>query len=411
MRVVTELELPELDYFDPNLRGPRFHAHMEELRARTWIARSPLGFFVLDREAAGFFLRTRSATFPGMKIAELFEIEEGPLLEEMRRNILTLNGADHRRLRNLVNPAFTPRAADRWRPAMREFLAELWQEVLSAGRCDFVETFAKPYPSLTIARVMGAPLADAPRLHHWSNWIQRQFDGPSLMHERAEIEHAVVEFYEYAHALLAERRERPGEDLISQLLAAEAEGDRLSEVECVNLVLNVLVGGVDTTQSQLAQGIRLFCEHPDQWELLRARPELVPDAVEEVLRYEPITPFTARILHEDVDFRDVRFPEGTVVMVCAFTANHDLGPDAAGPRGPEAFDITAERSRAKPLTFGAGIHFCLGANLARVELGEALAFLAPRIERLELDGEPEYGSINGVYVLDALPLRFAITDG
>src|SRR5829696_6878040 len=97
MRAVTELELPELEYFDPELRGPRFHAEMEALRERTWLARSPLGVFVLDREAAGFFLRTRSATFPGMKIAELFEIEEGPLLEEMRRNILNLNGADDRR--------------------------------------------------------------------------------------------------------------------------------------------------------------------------------------------------------------------------------------------------------------------------------------------------------------------------
>jgi cytochrome P450 len=407
MRAVTELELPELEYFDPELRGPRFHAEMEELRERTWLARSPLGVFVLDREAAGFFLRTRSATFPGMKIAALFEIEEGPLLEEMRRNILNLNGADHRRLRNLVNPAFTPRAADRWRPAMREFLGELWDAVRDDGRCDFVAAFAKPYPSLTIARVMGAPLADAPRLHHWSNWIQRQFDAPSLMNERAEIERAVLEFYEYAHALLAERRERPGEDLLSQLLAAEAEGDRLSEVECVNLVLNVLVGGVDTTQSQLAQGMRLFCEHPEQWELLRAEPELVPAAVEEILRYEPITPFTARILHEDVELRDVRFPEGTIVMVCAFTANRDLDAATAGAAGPEAFDIAADRGRAKPLTFGAGIHFCLGANLARAELGEALAFLSARIERVELDGDPEYGSINGVYGLDALPLRFA----
>jgi len=407
MRAVTELELPELEYFDPELRGPRFHAEMEELRERTWLARSPLGVFVLDREAAGFFLRTRSATFPGMKIAELFEIEEGPLLEEMRRNILNLNGADHRRLRNLVNPAFTPRAADRWRPAMREFLGERWGAVRDDGRCDFVAAFAKPYPSLTIARVMGAPLADAPRLHHWSNWIQRQFDAPSLMNERAEIERAVLEFYEYAHALLAERRARPGEDLLSQLLAAEAEGDRLSEVECVNLVLNVLVGGVDTTQSQLAHGMRLFCEHPEQWELLRARPELVPAAVEEILRYEPITPFTARILHEDVELRDVRFPEGTIVMVCAFTANRDLDPATAGSAGPEAFDITADRGRAKPLTFGAGIHFCLGANLARAELGEALAFLSARIERIELDGDPEYGSINGVYGLEALRLRFA----
>jgi len=290
---------------------------------------------------------------------------------------------------------------------MREFLAELWGAVRDDGRCDFVAAFAKPYPSLTIARVMGAPLADAPRLHHWSNWIQRQFDAPSLMNERAEIERAVLEFYEYAHALLAERRARPGEDLLSQLLAAEAEGDRLSEVECVNLVLNVLVGGVDTTQSQLAQGMRLFCEHPEQWELLRAEPELVPAAVEEILRYEPITPFTARILHEDVELRDVRFPEGTIVMVCAFTANRDLDPATAGSAGPEAFDITADRGRAKPLTFGAGIHFCLGANLARAELGEALAFLSARIERVELDGDPEYGSINGVYGLDALPLRFA----
>jgi cytochrome P450 len=411
MPAVTELDLPELDLFDPALRGPRFHAAMEELREWGWLARSPLGVFVLDREAVDFFLRTRSATFPGMKLAELFEVEEGPLLEEMRRNILNLNGDDHRRLRNLVNPAFTPRAADRWRPAMREFLADLWSAVPDDGRCDFVAAFAKPYPSLTIARVMGAPLADAPRLHHWSNWIQRQFDAPSLVNERAEIEEAVVEFYEYAHALLAERRERPGDDLLSQLLAAEAEGDRLSEVECVNLVLNVLVGGVDTTQSQLAHGMRLFCEHPEQWQLLRARPELVSAAVEEILRFEPITPFTARILHEDVVHRDVRFPAGTLVIVCSFTVNRDLAAEAAGHAGPEAFDITAERGRAKPLTFGAGIHFCLGANLARAELGEALAFLSERVERLELDGEPEYGSINGVYGLDALPLRLARAGG
>ncbi len=403
MPLVSELELPAFDYLDPELRGERFHAAMAEVRAQGWLATSPLGFFVLDREAADLFLRTRAATFPGMKIAELFGIEDGPLYEEMRRNILHRNGADHRRLRNLVNPAFTPRAADRWRPAMREFLEGLWEGVRGAGRCDFVAAFARPYPSLTIARVMGAPLADAPRLHGWSEWIQRQFDAPSLMSERERIEQAVVEFYEYAGALLAARREDPGDDLLSTLLAAEQEGDRLSEVETLHLVLNVLIGGVDTTQSQLAHAIRLFCEHPDQWELLRARPELVAAAVEEVLRYEPITPFTARILHEDVEFRDVLFPAGTVVMVCAFTGNRDL--EAA--QQPERFDITAERGRARPLTFGAGVHFCLGANLARAELGEALAYLAPRMIALELDGEPEFDSINGIYGLRSLPVRFA----
>ncbi|MEA2391555.1 MAG: hypothetical protein QOK31_1664, partial [Solirubrobacteraceae bacterium] len=198
MPVVTDLDLPAFDPLDPELRGERFHSVMADLAARGWLAEGPYGYIVLDRESASFFLRTKSATFPGMKIAELFDVNEGPLAEEMRRNILHLNGDQHRRLRNLVNPAFTPRAADRWRPAMREFLERLWGDVASAGSCEFVSAFAKPYPSLTIATVMGAPLSDADRLHDWSNWIQRQFDAVSLVQDRARIEQAVEEFYEYA---------------------------------------------------------------------------------------------------------------------------------------------------------------------------------------------------------------------
>ncbi|MFL5835655.1 MAG: cytochrome P450 [Solirubrobacteraceae bacterium] len=399
MTVATELELPLLDLDDLSLRGPRFHEVLRELRTATWLAATPLGFIVLDREASTFFLRTRSATFPGMKIAEIFGIESGPLREEMDRNILHLNGDVHRRLRNLVNPAFTPRAADRWRPAMRGFLEELFAAVEPAGRCEFVEAFAKPYPSLTIATLMGAPLSDAPRLHEWSNWIQRQFDGPSLMTERERIEQAVAEFYDWAGELLARRRQDPSDDLISSLIAARFEGDKLDDAELVNLVLNVLVGGVDTTQSQLAQAVRLFAEHPDQWELVRSDPDMMaPRAVEEVLRYEPITPFTARIVEEEITCRDIVFPVDTVVMVCAFTGNREPGE-------PDVFDVAAERD-AKPLTFGAGIHYCLGANLARAELQEALGFLARRWERIELDGEPVMGSINGIYGIDELPIRW-----
>src|SRR5215208_3422079 len=401
MAQVTELELPELDFFDVGLRGARFHDTMDELSRASWLASSPIGYFVLDREAATFFLRTKSATFPGMKIAEMFEVPEGPLLEEMRRNILHINGDDHRRLRNLVNPAFTPRSADKWRPAMREFLERLWGPLAEADRCEFVDAFAKPYPSLTIATVMGAPLEDAPKLHEWSNLIQRQFDGPSLLHERESIERACAEFYEWAGALIERGKEDPSDDLISTLIAAEQEGDRLSDVECMNLVLNVLVGGVDTTQSQLAHALRLFAANPEQWQLLAERPELAPAAVEELVRYEPITPFTARLLHEDVEYRDVTFPEGTVVMVCAFTGNRD-GVDGDA----HAFDITADRGDAKPLTFGAGIHYCLGANLARGELQEALAFLPSRMPGLALDGEPQLGSVHGIYGLDSLPIRW-----
>jgi len=222
----------------------------------------------------------------------------------------------------------------------------------------------------------------------------------------------VSEFYEYAWGLVRARREQPGEDLISLLIAAEEQGERLSDVECVNLVLNILIGGVDTTQSQLAHAVRLLAEHPDQWRLLGERPELAAQAVEEALRFEPITPFTARILVEEVTFRDVTFPAGTIVMVCAFTGNRDLpGGDGAGGTGgdPDEFNIAAERDRARVLTFGAGVHFCVGANLARVELQEALAFLAPRMPGLELAGEPVFEGITGIYGLAELPLRFAAT--
>ena len=400
--LVGELDLPELDYLDPELRGERFHATMRDLGERHWLAQGPYGVFVLDREAGEQLLRSRSATFPGLTIAEVFDISDGPLHEEIVRNIITLNGDDHRRLRALVNPAFTPRAAARYRPAMRGFLEELWAPVAEAGgACEFVGAIAKAYPALTIATVMGAPLSDAPRLHDWSAWIQRQFDPPVLMEHRATIEDRVASFYAWAGELIAARRETPGDDLISTLIAAEQDGDRLSDVECMNLVLNVLVGGVDTTQAQLSHAVRLLAEHPDQWAALRADPSLAGAAVEEALRFEPITPFTARICLEDVVIRDVTFPAGTVAMVSAWNGNRD--PKVG--EHPDRFDITAERSTNRVLTFGAGIHYCLGANLARAELQEALGFLAERVSAVELTGPPEFEPATGIYGIERLPVR------
>jgi cytochrome P450 len=411
---VSELELPLFDYTQETLSGERFHRAMAELRDQGWIAAGPFGaYIVLDREAAEFFLRTRSAIFPGMKIAEIFEVTEGPLYEQMKRNILHVNGPDHTRLRSLVNPALSPRAVERYRPQMREFLEQLIGEAIATAgadgervRCDFVEAFAKPYPSMAIATVMGAPLKDAAKLHHWSNWIQRQFDAVSMANEREKIEQAVEEFYVYARALVRARREEPGDDLISRLIEAEEEGEKLDEEECINLVFNILAGGVDTTQSQLAHAVRLLAEHPDQWAALVADPSLASQAVEEAVRYEPITPFTARILTEEVQFRDLTLPRETIVIVCAFTGNRDL--EDVEYADAETFDVTAERQHARTLTFGAGVHYCLGANLARLEMQEALTFLTERASDLALDGEPEYEGVTGIYGLARLPVSFSV---
>jgi cytochrome P450 len=402
MTVVTELELPEIDYNMPGFGPDTYHQLLGEARQRNWLAHSPLAYIVLDGESGDFFLRARQTTFPGRQIAELFGITSGPLHDNVENNILNLTGDKHRRLRSLIGHAFTPKAADRWRPAMREFLAQLWDGLgADAGDgTEFVTAIAKPYPSATIAAVLGAPIADAGRLQHWSSMVQRQFDIAALSTQIPDIERAVVEANTYVTDLLEQRKSQPGDDLISTLLAAEEEGDRLSHDECINLVLNLLAGGVDTTQSQLSQALRLFAEHPGQWALLAANPELhVKKAVTEVLRFEPIAPFTARIVLADIEHRGVLFPAGTIVAVCAERANREA-------EGSETFDITAERD-GKLFTFGAGAHYCLGVNLARAELEEALTFLAPRMPDLELAGEPTLGGIEGIYNVESLPLRWS----
>ncbi len=396
MNLVSELDLPAFDYTAPDFSADRYHQQLAETRQRGWLAKSPLAYIVLDRDAGEFFLRSRKTAFPGRQIAEFFGVTGGPLAEHIDANILNLSGDQHRRLRALVGPALTPRAADRWRPVMRGFMENLWARVAAHGGCDFVAAVARPYPSLTIATVLGAPHQDAWQLHTWSSWVQRQFDIRALETSREQIEQAVTEVQEYVTGLLEARRAAPGDDLISELLAARDQGDRLSAAECVQLVTNLLAGGIDTTTGQLAHAVRLFAEHPGQWALLAGEPALVPRAVDEVLRFEPVTPFTARICLEQVEHRGVIFPPGTIVAVCAERANRQ-GEDG------ESFDITAPRD-TRLLTFGAGTHYCLGVNLARAELEEALAFLAPRTGGLGLDGPPQLGGVEGIYGIDKLPI-------
>jgi cytochrome P450 len=401
MTVVTDLDLAEVDISGAELAGDNYHLRLAQLVSESehkWLARSPLAYLVLDRDSAEYFLRCRDTAFPGREIAELFGVNAGRLREQIDANILNQQGEQHRRLRALVGPAFTPRAADRWRPVMREFIGRLWATVAADRACEFVSAIAKPYPSLTISTVLGAPLADASRLRDWSGLVQRQFDIRALDSEVPEMERAVTEVYAYVEQLLNFRRTDPGDDLLTRLLTAEEAGDRLTHAECVNLVLNVIAGGIDTTQAQLSHAMRMFATHPEQWEVLRQRPELVGRAVEEVLRAEPITPFTARICLRPIEYRGVLFPAGTIVAVCAERANRE--------QDGEDFDITAGRDE-RLLTFGAGPHFCLGANLARAELQEALAFLAPRMPGLTSDGPAVLGGVEGIYGIESLPLRWS----
>ena len=406
---LADLDLPEFPMPGPEVRGEAWHEMMDGIIAEAeqgdiWLARNPIATLVADREAGEFFLRSRSARFPGEYLYEAFGITEGPLHDQIRHNLLNTEGDRHRRLRSLVNPSLTPKAVEKYRPSVRDYLGELWGRLDGVTSFDFVEAIAKPLPAMTIARVMGAPPEDAPKLWDWSNWIQQQFDPIALADPDVldTIQGKVVEFQDWIRPMVAAKRGNPGDDMVTELIQAEEEGDRLTDAELENLVLNVLVGGVDTTQSQLSHIVRLLAENPDQWQALREDPEtLIPRAVEEGIRYEPITPFTARMLTEEVEYRGVLFPEGTPLIVCAYTANRDpeVFPD------PYEFDITKDPAGTRTLTFGAGIHYCAGTNLAKLELNEAIASLAKRADAIELVSEPTYTSPIGVYGIESMPIR------
>ena len=216
------------------------------------------------------------------------------------------------------------------------------------------------------------------------------------------IERASAELTAYVSDMVAERRADPRDDLLSDLIAIEEEGDRLSTDEMTMLAQAVLMAGTDTTRNQLACSVALFSRHPEQWALLAEQPGLAVRAVEESMRYLGAVRGTARVASEDVVYRDVLFPQGTLVSTSLAGANRD--PEAW--EDPNTFDITVERDTAQ-MTFGAGIHHCMGAALARAELQEALPLLARRMSGLCLDGEIEWKPATfGIWGPARLPLRF-----
>jgi cytochrome P450 len=397
MGLVTELDLPTYDHIAPTVTGERFHEALGELAAQHWLARGAMGYAVLDHEMGNAVLRDRRMAFPAIELLVLQGVTSGPIWDRNQNGLMGRSGEPHSRLRRQLAPAFTPRAAERLRPQLRALVEQLWAPVEEARRCEFVSTLAEPLPSQAIAALLGVP-GDAPLLARWSVLLQEVFK-MRLQEVAPQVEQAYAEVRAYVVDLLERRRKEPGEDLASVLAGAT---EKISDDEAATLVSSVISGGTDTTTAQLAHGLRLFAEHPDQWQALRDDPGLAEQAVEEVLRFEPITPFTARIAREEVELRDVVVPAGTLLFVCAATANRD--PEVF--EEPERFDITKDRGSSSVLTFGFGAHYCVGAYLARAEMVETFRHLAPRTPELRLDGEPVLGPTTGIYAVESLPLSW-----
>lgn len=395
-------ELPTLDPFDPDtqLRMPELVA---DLHAQGhWIYQTPMWLTVIDDAAARDLWRDDRFSTPRTKMLELQGITDGPLYERATRNILALAPADHTRVRRLVSPAFTPRSIDRLRPMMRAYLDERVAALGPAGRCELVDDIAKAYPIAIICAIVGAPRSDWPLFSRLTDIIMLQV-GFTVAEHLAEIEAALLELETYLDDLVEQRRRAPSDDLLTDLVnASDEDGDRLSALELRDIVTTIILGGTDTTRNQLGLAVLWFARHPDQWDRLGDDPAAVAAAVEEVLRYDPAAPGTMRIANEDITYRGITFPAGTALMLSSSAANRDPSVVSC----PHAFDTAADRGGWTSLTFGTGRHYCLGANLARAELQEALTILPAHLRNLRLDGEPEMKPVLGINGPARLPIAF-----
>ncbi len=398
-QLVSELDLPYLDVVGL-VRQDAIDA-IEAARSVHWLARNELGYTVTRLQDVTAVLRDQRFHSALSMIEQAPEFEGSSYGGERRQSILTMEGTGHARLRRLVAPAFTPSSANRLRPTMRSVVSELVERVVDRGESELVADVCEPYPIPIICELLGAPPEDWKLFSAWATDIFRIFNN-NLAEDLPLIERAGEELTEYVSTMITERRADPRDDLLSDLIAVEEAGDRLSTDEMAMLAQAVLMAGTDTTRNQLACSVALFTEHPDQWALLAEHPELATRAVEESMRYLGAVRGTARFASEDIVYRDVLFPQGTLVATSLAGANRD--PEAFDD--PNVFDITRERGTVQ-MTFGAGIHFCMGAALARAELQEALPLLAQRMPGLERSGDNEWKpSSFGIWGPARLPLRF-----
>jgi cytochrome P450 len=396
-----ELDLPYLDLMPIADRADQIAA-ARAVAEQHWLARSPFGFVLTHYDDVVAVLRDKRWHSASGRIAEMSGVTNPEYLSRQRISILSAEGDTHTRLRRLVAPAFSPRSADRLRPFMREVINGLVDPVVASGRAEIVADICEPYPIPIICELLGAPKSDWQLFSRWATDVLRVFNF-DFANDLPLIMQAQDELTEYTEQLIAERRSKPADDLITDLIAAEESGDRLSTDELVMMVQAVIVGGTDTTRNQLSCSVGLFTEHPDQWALLAERPELAQRAVEESMRFLGAVRGTGRFASEDIVYRDISFPAGTFISPSLATANRDPSVFTAA----DTFDITSEPAGQPMLTLGSGIHYCLGAALARAELQEALPILAQRMPNIAVDGAITWKP-NGVGIWGAahLPVTF-----
>ncbi len=338
----------------------------------------------------------------GARAHDRLSSAEGVAYQRMKlQMMLTMDPPDHTRLRKIVARDFSPRAVESWAGKIEQLAVDAIDPLVGSGRFDFVDAVAGPFPVMVIATVLGIPPEDHAKFRSWSDALVEGFRPGRADHEWriSPVTQPVLELQVYLAGLIEQRRERPRDDLVTKLLQPSADG-RLSETELLWFLLLLLVAGNETTTGLLGNMLVAFATHPEQWALLRARPDLVPLAVEEVLRYDaPIQGFF-RTATQPCQIGGASIPRGARCLLLFGAANRDPA------RYPEPDRFLIERNPTDHLAFGAGIHYCLGAALARLEAAVLLRLLAKRVAVARLTGDPERTTDPTLRGFRRLPVEF-----
>lgn len=303
-----------------------------------------------------------------------------PMFRPLERNMLDLDAPDHTRLRGLVHQAFTPRLVERMRARVQTLADELLDAVARRGEMDLINDYALPLPMTIITEILGVPTSDRHKFHKWSKAVV-SLSSPNVT---MRVIPSVWMFIRYLRRFFKVRRRNPQDDLATALIEAEEAGDKLSEDELLAMVFLLLIAGHETTVNLIGSGTLALLEHADEMEKLRRDPSLIKPAVEELLRYTaPVFMTTERYARENVTIHGVTIPRGEMTLGVIGSANRD---DKVF-ENPDSLDITREPN--KHLSFGQGVHFCLGAPLARVEAQIAVNTLLRRMPELRLRVSPD----------------------
>ena len=366
------------------IRNP--YPHYERLRTTDPMHLTPLGSFVASRHAeASLVLRDKrfGKDYVGRTIRRYGpEIMEEPVIRGMSHWMLHQDPPDHTRLRGLVVKAFTARRVEDMRPRIQQIVDDTLDRIIPQGRMDLIEDFAFRLPVTIICDMLGIPEEHREVFYASSRDGGRLLDPVPLTPEEIKQGNAGNAMSAmYFQQLFELRRKKPADDLITQLVQAEEDGSKLSNEELTANIILLFGAGHETTVNLIGNGLLALHRNPDQLALLKANPGLITNAIEEFLRYDSSVQLTGRVALEDIDdLGGKRIPRGESVLCLLGSANHD---PAVYPDRPGSLDIT--RPNVKPLSFGGGIHFCLGAQLARIEAEIAISTLLRRLPELRLD--------------------------